>query len=113
MKLAEGRDILLGYRVAGEVQPTVKEHRAVSRREDETVTVEPTRSIRIEIQGLSKQDGTDFGAPERETQMAGVAGVDSVHGKATGFIGSSCKCFGIHKGIGFAAVIQAHGLRKP
>ena len=84
MELAEGCDIVLGNGVTGKVQPAVEEHRAVACGKDEAVAVEPAGGVRVEIHAFAEKDGTDFGAAERQAEVAGIAGVDGVHGETAG-----------------------------
>ena len=65
--------------------------------EDETVAVEPTRRVRIVTQGFSEQHRADLGTAQRQAQVAGVAGMDGIHGEATGFIGGLSKQCRIHE----------------
>jgi hypothetical protein len=55
--------------------------------ENEAVAVEPAAVGRVALEGFAKQDGPDFGGPEREPEVTGRALVDGVHGETTGFIG--------------------------
>ena len=81
-------------------------------REDETIAVQPTRCIGIEIHDFTEETRADFGTAERETKVSGITGVDGVHGEATGFVCSGGKCFRIHK-IRVAAVFLGGGVLKP
>ena len=96
VELAEIFHIVLGNRVAGKVQPAVEEHRAVAGGEDETVAVQPFRRVRAVAHRFAEEHGTDFGAAERQAEVAGIAGVDGIHGEATGFVGGLGKQGGIH-----------------
>ena len=55
---------------AGEMQPGIDKHAAVTRREDEAVTVDPAGGGGIDLEGLTEKHGTDIGGSERESQMA-------------------------------------------
>ena len=112
MKFTERGDVVFGNRITREMQPTVKEHRTMAGREDETIAVQPTRCIGIKIHGFTKENRADFGAAERETKVSGVTGVDGVHGEATGFVCSGGKCFRVHK-IRVTADLLGGGVRKP
>ena len=94
---AEFFHLVTGNRVTGEMQPAVEEHRAVAGGENEAVAVEPLRGIRVVAHGLAEQHGTDFGAAERQAEVAGVTGVDGIHGEATGFIGGLSERIRIHE----------------
>jgi hypothetical protein len=54
----------------------------VSGRQDESVAVDPTGLVRVVAQGVSVKDGPDLSRAQREAEVPGVAGVDSVNGKA-------------------------------
>ena len=98
VKLPERGDIVLGNGVSREVQPAVEKHRSVTGGEDEAVAVEPARGVGVELHALAEEDGTDFGAAERESEVAGVTGMDGVHGEAAGFVGGVGKCLVVHSG---------------
>ncbi len=87
MKFPEIGNVLDGNAVSREVEPAVEEHGAVACGEDETVAIEPTRGVGIEVHAFAEEDGSDFRAAEWEAKVAGVAGVDGVHGEASGFGG--------------------------
>ena len=94
---AEFFHIVTGNRVAGKVQPAVEKHRAVARREHEAVAVQPLRRIRIVAHGLAEQHRTDLGAAKWKAEVAGVTGVDGIHGEATGFIGGLSERIRVHE----------------
>ena len=71
VKLTEILQSLKRDLIAGEVQPAVDEHGTMTSREDEAVAVEPLGCGGVEIEGLGEKDGTDFGASERESEVAG------------------------------------------
>ena len=88
MQRAEFGDVFDRHRVAAEVQPGVEEHGAMAGAENEAVTVQPFGVGGIALEGFAKEDGTDFGTTEGETEMAGGALVYGIHGETTGFVGS-------------------------
>ncbi len=88
VKLAEISDLLDIQFVAGEMQPAVEKHGAVAGRENKPVAVQPAWRVRVVIESFAEKNGTDFGAAERKSEVAGVTSVDGVHGKATGLVGS-------------------------
>ena len=96
MQLTEIFQIVARNSVAGKVQPTVEEHRAVTGRKNEAVAVEPLRGIRAVAQGLAEKHRTDLRTTERQTEVTGIAGVHGIHGKSTGFIGGFGKNGGVH-----------------
>ena len=59
-------------------------------------------------QRFAEEHGADFRAAERQAEMAGVTGVDGVHGEATGFVGGLSKQGRVHE-IGIA---EGFGLRS-
>ena len=113
MQCAEVFHVVAGHRVAGKVQPAVKKHRAVARREHEAVAVEPLRRIRVVAHGFTEQHRADLGTAKRKAEVAGVTGVDGIHGEATGFIGGLCKRIRVHEKSGPRALSLRGGVRKP
>jgi hypothetical protein len=77
--------------ISGKVEPRVKEHRSVSSREDETITVDPFGVLGIVLKLSSVKSGTDFGTTQRKTHVTRVSGGNGVHSKTTSFVGSSGK----------------------
>ena len=67
--------------VAGEVKQRVKQHRPVTGGQDEAVAVGPVRRGGVEFQVLGEEDGRDIGHPHRHAGVAGIGGLDGVHGK--------------------------------
>ena len=51
---AEIFHIVARHRVAGKMQPTVEEHRAMAGREDEAVAVQPLRRVRVVAHGFAE-----------------------------------------------------------
>ena len=100
MQRAEFLHIVTGNRVAGEVQPAVEEHRAMAGGEHETVAVQPLGRIRVKAHGFAEQHRADLGTAKREAEVAGVTGVDGIHGEATGFIGGLSERFRVHERSG-------------
>jgi hypothetical protein len=54
----------------------------MSRREDETVSVDPAGVMRAVLEGVPVEDGANFGRAEREAEVAGFAGSDGINGQA-------------------------------
>jgi hypothetical protein len=81
------------------MQPAVKEHRAMPRAEDEAITIQPARFLGIETECVAEQHCADFSAAERQAKVAGRAGMNGVHGEASGFVG----------GTGESGEIKWHG----
>ena len=61
----------------------------MARAQDEAVAVEPLRFRWVKLERVAEEDGPDFGAAERQTEVAGIAGMDGVHGEAAGFVRSA------------------------
>ena len=87
---AEVLDLLHREVVAGHVQPRVEEHGAVARREDEAVTVDPRRVLRVVDHLLAEEDGADLRAAEGKAHVAGLGLGDRVDREATGLVGRLC-----------------------
>ena len=98
VQVAEIGDFFDAQIVTGEMQPRIKEHRAVTGAENEAVAVEPTRIGGVDLQDGAEQRGTDFGAAQRQTEMAGVRLVDGIHSETARLIGGSGEKFIIHNG---------------
>lgn len=64
------------------MEPRVEKHTAVAGGENKAVTVEPPGLLGIVTQGHPKKNGTNFGAPQRQAQMARFAGIYSVNGES-------------------------------
>jgi hypothetical protein len=95
VQAAELGDLLDRQLEAAEVQPGVKEHAAVARRQDEAVAVGPARALRVDRKGVAEEDRADLGASQREPQVAGLAGVDRVYRQASGLVGRLLKNAGL------------------
>ena len=89
--LAEVGHLVHGDVVAADVQPRVKEHRAVARGKHEAIAVQPGRFLRVVGHRLAPEHGTDFGGAQREAQVARLGSGDGVHGQAAGLVGRLCK----------------------
>src|SRR5690606_36247355 len=84
VELTEILDVLQRKIVSRKVQPAVKKHAAVTGGQDKTVAVDPARIVWIVPKSVAVQNRADLGRPQRKAQMAGVARVDGVDGKAAG-----------------------------
>ena len=69
--------------VAAQMEPTVEKHRTVAGREDETVTIEPTRAVWVVHERVAVKNRADLGRTQGQTEVARRAGVNSVDGEAT------------------------------
>ena len=97
MQHPEIRHLLDRQIIPAQMQPPIKEHRPVTRRQNEPVPVQPLRLRRIANQLLPKQNRPNIRRPKRQTEVTGRALVDSIHGQTTGFIGSLSEQSVIHK----------------
>ena len=70
VELPKRFDLLQRQIVTAEVQPAVKEHRAVTGREDETVAIQPTRIRRIVHKHPALERRADFRGPQRQAEVA-------------------------------------------
>ena len=100
VQLAEIRHLLDGQIVAREMQPAVEEHRAVARRENEAVAVEPLRVRGIALQRLAEEHRAHFRRAERQAEVAGIALVHGVHGEAAGLVGGFLEDVFVHGKFG-------------
>ena len=81
-KLAEIFDLIQRHiLVAGEIEQGVEQHRAMTGGQDKAVPVGPIGFRRIEFEKFGEEDGGDIGHPHRHAGMAGVGGLDGVHGQ--------------------------------
>ena len=55
--------------IPGKMQPSIKEHTAMTGRENETVAIKPLVVRRIDLQVFAEQNGSYLGGSERESQM--------------------------------------------
>ena len=81
--LAKVADVFVRDVVAAQVEKRVQEHRRVTAREHESVAVEPLRVAGIVLQMLLEEDVTDRCERHGRARMAGVGGLDRIHGKDT------------------------------
>jgi hypothetical protein len=63
-------DLLQWKGIAREMQPRVDKHRPMACREDESISIEPLRIIRVVAQVLSPQLGADLSTSKRETHVS-------------------------------------------
>jgi hypothetical protein len=56
---------------------------------NKSISVQPTRSGGAETHRLAKQHSTNFSTAQGQSQVTRRTGVDGIHGKTTGLIGSS------------------------
>lgn len=99
MQLAEIFYLLQGHVITGQVEPRIKEYGAVPGTENEAVAIDPAGFRGVEHQAFTKENGPNFGCPQREAEMARGAGVDGVHGEAAGLGGGLGKNGGVHEGV--------------
>jgi len=79
--------LMIDAGVSAEMQPGVKKHRAMSRAQDETITIQPFRIGGIVTQRVAVKSSTDFRTTEREAEVTGITDVNGVHGEAPGLVG--------------------------
>jgi len=89
--LTEVLQFLDGEIESGKVEPGVNEHRSVSSRKDETITVDPLGVLGVVLHLRSVKNGSNFGASKGKTHVSRVGGGNGVHGKTTGFVGGGGK----------------------
>ena len=93
VELAEVLQLLQRQVIAGEMKPCVKEHAAVAGRKHETVAVDPPWLVGVVLESATVERRADFGAAERQTEVAGVAGVHGVNGQP------ACLCRSARKDV--------------
>ncbi len=91
VELTERFDVGQRQIVATQVEPRIEKHGAVSGRENKTVAVNPTRAFRIVLECVTIKHCSHLRCTQRKSQVSGLAGMDGVHGQATGLIGSFCE----------------------
>ena len=69
------------------MQPSLEKHASVPARQNESVPIEPPWLVRIHIEFAPVQGSADFSGAQRQTNMARLAGMDSVDRQPSGFIG--------------------------
>lgn len=57
-------------------------------REDESVAVEPARSLRVEVKHFTKQRRTDLSTAKWQAKVTGGTGVDGIDRETTRLVGS-------------------------
>ena len=70
MQLAETFELLHRQVVAAQVQPGVKKHRAVPSRENEVISIDPARLIRIVLERIAVKHGAHFRTTERKPEVS-------------------------------------------
>ena len=83
---AEVLDLLHREVIARQVQPGVQEHRAVARREDEAVAVDPVGLVGVVRELLAEEHRAEVGAAEREAHVARGSLGDRVDGQTARLI---------------------------
>jgi hypothetical protein len=100
VQMAGFRQLLNRKIIACQVEPTIKEHRAVTGRQNKTITVQPPGIRRVESQRMPKKHGPDLGGSKRETQVSGVAGGnDTIDGNSASLIGRLQEKFFVQRHI--------------
>jgi len=88
IEAAEVLDLLKGQSISREMQPRVQEHRSVTSRKDEAISVEPKGVLGVVGEVVAPKLGTNLSAAKRKTQMARVASRDGIQGKTTSITSS-------------------------
>ena len=96
-------------RIAGEIEQRIDQHRAVARREHETVAIGPVRVAGVEFEKLREQHRGDVGGAHRQAGMARLRLLDGVHCQGTQGV---CHLLMGHGGGSFVAVCGRHGGRR-
>ena len=96
MQLPETLDLRHRQIVAAHVQPGVKEHAAVTGRENEIVATDPARLFGIMFERVTVKDRAHFRATERQTKMTGLRRLHRIHGQAARFGRRARESFKIH-----------------
>mmetsp|Transcript_23944 Transcript_23944/g.33622 ORF Transcript_23944/g.33622 Transcript_23944/m.33622 type:complete len:524 (-) Transcript_23944:156-1727(-) len=87
--LTEVLEFLHGKIVSGKVEPRVDEHRSVSSRKDEAITVNPLGVLGVVAHLGSVKNGTNFSSSKRKTHVTRVGSGNGVHSKTTSLV-SGC-----------------------
>ena len=81
-ELTEARDLLDRHvLVPRKVEECVQQHRAMPGREHEAVAVGPVGPARVEAQEAGEQDRRRVGHSHGHSRVAGIGGLDRIHGK--------------------------------
>ena len=92
--LAEVPDLVQRHiLVAGEVQERIDQHRSMARRQDEPVAVGPAGGGSVELEMLFEKHGRHVGHTHRHARMAGIRGLNRIHGERA-------DCAGLHPVVG-------------
>ena len=95
-KLAEILDLLDRHVfIAEQIMKRIKKHRAVARREDETVPIWPVGIARVDLQEAGKENGRHVRRAHGHAGMTGIGLLDRVHRQGTDRI-----CHRIVRGTG-------------
>ena len=75
------------------MEPAVEEHAPVTGGQNKTIPIDPLGIRRIDLEILSKQDGTDFGCAEGKPEVPRTACVNGIDGQASGLVSRLLKNF--------------------
>ena len=67
----------------------------MARREHKPVAVDPTRALRVVLKDMTIKNRTDLSSAERQAKVTRLGGMNGIHGKSTGLVGS----FGEEEGL--------------
>ena len=88
VQLTEMLDVVDRYRVAGQVQHRVEEHRGVAVRQHEAIAIEPGRVVGVVLQHLPPEHFTNVRETHRRTGVAGVRLLHCIHRQRPDRVGS-------------------------
>ena len=109
-ELTKALDIFDRKRVAGEVQHSVQQHRAVAVREHEPVAVGPQRVAGVVAHELAPQHLRDIGHAHGHAGMPRVRALYGIHGQCADGVGEFAGC--IHSGSQARLAAAAVGLYR-
>src|SRR2546429_6587157 len=85
MQLPEAFDLRHRQIVAAHVEPRVKKHAAMPRRQNEIIPPDPARLVWIMFQRMTIEHGTHLRAAERKSEMPRLRCLHRVHAKTARF----------------------------
>ena len=101
VQLPELLDLFHRQIVSAQVEPGVKEHAAVSGRQNEIIAPDPARLFGIMLERIAVKDGAHLGASQRQAEVARLRSLHRVHGQSAGLIRRARKNFEIQTHDGY------------
>ena len=95
VQLPEALDLVHGEVVPAQMQPGVKEHTAVTRRENEVVPSNPARFLRVMFERVAVQHCPHLRTSQRKTEVPRFRGLHCVHAQTARLIRGARKNFEI------------------